>query len=237
MKDNAMQIALVLDRSGSMRSIKEATVEGTNAFLAEQQASPVETKLLFVQFDDEYETVYSGPVAHAPQLTLKAPHNGEVLFQPRGSTALLYAIGRAMDEMGKSLEAMPDADRPAKVVVVIMTDGQENFSQHFCDANKKPLYDMAKIAEMIRVQRDVYKWQFLFLGANQDAIATAAQINIPSGNAISYFASNAGTQNVMRASSRNVAAYGVTGQTMSVNFVTEDRKAAMEEDQPAPAKP
>ena len=238
MKDNAMQIGLVLDRSGSMSDIEAATVEGTNAFLTEQQKGIEDVKLHFVQFDDKYETVYSGPVALAPHLTLdKQPTNNQVRFEPRGSTALLYAIGRTMDELGKSLEAMAEAERPAKVVVVIMTDGYENFSHHLVGADKKPLYDVAKIAEMIRVQREVYNWQFQFLGANQDVITTAATMNIPSGNAINFAASTMGTGNVMRATSRNVRAYGATGQAMSVNYVAEDRSRAMEQDEPEPAKP
>lgn len=233
MKENAMQIALILDRSGSMGDIKEATVEGVNAFLAEQKSAPTETSIRFVQFDDEYETVYVGPVTLAPQLTLdKQPSAGHVRFEPRGSTALLYAIGRTVDELGKSLEAMPETERPAKVVVAIMTDGYENASHTL-----KPHYDMAKIAEMIRVQRDMYQWQFLFLGANQDAIATASEMNIPAVNAINFAASTVGTGNVMRATSRNVRNYGVTGQSATMSYMAEDRAAAMQKDEPETAKP
>ena len=233
MKDNAMQIAFILDRSGSMGKIAAGTVEGVNAFLAEQKNATTETSIRFVQFDNEYEDVYNGKIDQAPLLTLsEKPGEGEVRFQPRGSTALLYAIGHTMDELGKSLEAMPEADRPAKVVVVIMTDGYENASEFM-----KPVYDMAKIAEMIRVQRSVYNWQFQFLGANQDAIATAAKMNISGTNAISYFASNTGTSNVMRAAATNVHNYGVTGQCVCMDFSDEERGAAMEKDEPAPAKP
>lgn len=233
MKDNAMQIALILDRSGSMGEIEAATVEGVNAFLSEQKNATTDTSIRFVQFNDKYEEVYKGKIDQAPLLTLSVnPDKGESRYQPRGSTALLYAIGRTMDELGKSLEATPETDRPAKVVVVIMTDGLEN-SSHLL----KPVYDMAKIAEMIRVQRDMYNWQFQFLGANQDAIATAARMNIPSVNAINFFASTAGTRNVLRAVSRNVHAYGVTGQCVTMDYADEDRASAMEKDKPEPAKP
>ena len=224
MKENAMQIALILDRSGSMSVIAAATVEGVNAFLAEQKNAATETSIRFVQFDDQYEEVYNGAIDKAPLLTLaEKPAGGESRYQPRGWTALLDAIGVTVTEMGHRLEALPEAERPAKVVVVIMTDGHENRSKK---------YKLDQIADLIRQQRDVYKWEFQYLGANQDAIHEAAKYNIPADNAVTFAHSAAGTRNVVAAASRNVRSYGATGQSVCMSFMAEDRARALEEDQP-----
>jgi hypothetical protein len=227
MKENAMHIAMILDRSGSMSSIQEATVEGVNAFLAEQRQSTAEVSLLLVQFDDQYEKVFSGPIAAAPFLTLSEnPASNQVRFQPRGMTALLDAMGRTMDEVGKSLAALAEDQRPAKVVIVTMTDGAENSSKHFT---------LHQIANKIQQQRDVYKWEFQFLAANQDAIATAAAMNIPMGNAITYTASAQGARNVIAAIGRNLTSYARPGAPMPM-FSGLDRAAAVEQE-PEEAKP
>ena len=111
---------------------------------------------------------------------------------PRGSTALLDAIGRTADELGERLAAMPENGRPGQVIVAILTDGLENSSQT-CTWND--------IARVIKHQTEQYRWTFLFLGANQDAIATAAQLNIAAFNASPYAADAAG----LRASSRSLS--------------------------------
>ncbi len=101
----------------------------------------------------------------------------------RGSTALLDAIGRTIDELGARLAALPEKDRPMQVIVAILTDGLENSSQN---------YTWQQIADVIKRQSEQYRWTFLFLGANQDAIATAAQMNITAANAAAYVADAAG---------------------------------------------
>jgi hypothetical protein len=222
MNQNAMHIAMILDRSGSMGSIAAATVEGVNAFLTEQHQSSAVVSLLLVQFDDQYDQVYAGPIAGAPILTLsEQPASNEVRFEPRGMTALLDAMGKTIDDVGNSLAALPEDQRPAKVVIVTMTDGQENRSRHFT---------LQHIAERIQHQRDIYKWEFQFLAANQDAIATAAAMNIPMANAITYAASPQGARNVIASASRSVRAYSVPGAAMPM-FSTKDRAAAVEPEQ------
>jgi hypothetical protein len=222
MNQNLTLIAFILDRSGSMSSIEAATVEGSNAFVAEQQNAPGEALFYFVQFDDVYENVFDGRIQDAPVLTLsKNPTEKQHRFEPRGNTALLDAIGMTIDDVGERLAAMPEAERPGKVVVTIMTDGHENHSRKFL---------RHQIADMIAHQRDVYQWQFQYLGANQDAIAVAAQYNISASNAISYAANTAATQNVMRAASSKLSHYRATGQSATMDFVEQERNAAMETD-------
>jgi hypothetical protein len=212
MKANYTDISIVLDRSGSMQSIRRDTIGGFNAFLQEQRAVPGAAAITLVQFDDQYEPVYQAMrLSDAPELT-------EETFVPRGSTALLDAIGRTINETGRRLAALPEPERPGKVVFVILTDGEENASREF---------DIQRINELIRQQREVYKWQFVFLGANQDAIASASRIGIQAGHALTYAANQAGAPAAMAAVSRNLASYRLE-EAADLAFSEADREEQAE---------
>ncbi len=160
MNKNLTDITLVVDRSGSMQDIRRDAEGGINGFLEDQANQPGEALLTLVQFDTEYEFIHRGiPVGDAPKYELL----------PRGATALLDAVGRAINETGARLKSMAEADRPGLVIVVVMTDGLENSSKEFT---------RKKIQQMIEHQQDRYSWQFTFLGADQDAFAEAAQLGI-----------------------------------------------------------
>ena len=116
MKKDLTQIILVLDRSGSMASVQQATISGFNEFINRQRALPGEANLLAVKFDDLYEPLYEGPLAQTPPLD-------NTTFVPRGMTALHDAIGRTIDGAGAKLASIPEDERPDKVVFVILTDG------------------------------------------------------------------------------------------------------------------
>lgn len=189
MKDTHTDITIVLDRSGSMASVCDDTIGGFNTFLAEQRKGPGTAAITLHQFDDQFETViHAQDVKTAPDLTSKT-------FVPRGNTALLDAIGRAIKDTGNRLETMKDSERAGKVAFVIITDGFENASHE---------YDRAKVFEMIEHQRAKYSWEFVFLGANQDAIATAAGIAIPHANAMTYAANTKGTKSAYFAVASNL---------------------------------
>jgi Mg-chelatase subunit ChlD len=191
MKNHYSEIAFVLDRSGSMGSCREAAIEGFNSFLHEQQQTEGLAKLTLVLFDDEYLV----PIDALPVAEI-LPLNDEN-YVPRGSTALLDAIGRTIDELGVRLAVLPEQDRPGQVIVAILTDGMENSSQD-CT--------WQKVARAIKQQTGQYRWTFLFLGANQDAIATAAQMNIAAVNAAPYVADAAGLHASTRSLTRKVRA-------------------------------
>lgn len=209
MKDNFTRIAIILDRSGSMESCKESTVAGFNEFIRTQRELPGEAMVKLVQFDDRYETVFDMNLKLCPELTQNT-------FVPRGSTALLDAQGRTIVELGRELAALPEQERPSKVIVVTLTDGLENASKEF---------SLDKIGTMIREQRDKYNWDFVFLGANQDAVATAAAMNIPLPSAMSYSPSPEGIAATMAAASRYV---GAARKGKAAAFSPEDRKSAMD---------
>lgn len=169
MTDNTLaDITLVIDRSGSMSAIQAEAQSGINAFIGEQAQAPGRANLTLVQFDTEYEFVHRGvPIGDVPPYTL----------EPRGMTALLDAAGRAIEEVGRRLEAMPEQERPGLVVFAIVTDGQENSSR---------TYTRQRVREMISHQREVYKWQFVFLGADDSAFEEATSIGIDADSVAQY---------------------------------------------------
>lgn len=179
MKTGLTDITMVLDRSGSMKSVLTDTIGGFNTFIAEQRQWPGECVVSLVQFDDKYEPIYSGSrIQEAPFLTTDT-------FVPRGFTALLDAIGRAINETGSRLAAKPEYQRPEKVLFVILTDGGENASREFT---------REKVFQMIGHQRTTYQWDFVFLGANQDAIQVGAHLNIGAASSMTYAPNAAGTR-------------------------------------------
>ncbi len=181
MKDET-DITVVLDRSGSMASVRDDTIGGFNSFLEEQKAVPGSACVSLVQFDDQYEVVYEcRDVQDAPDLSPRT-------FVPRGSTALLDAIGRTLNATGARLAALPEAARPGKVLLVVMTDGLENASHEF---------GARQVFDMITHQRDKYQWEIVFIGANQDAVLTGASYGLPASNALDYAATPAGTRHAL----------------------------------------
>lgn len=170
MKPDFTDITLVVDRSGSMEAIKSDAEGGINTFIKEQAQEPGEVLLTLVQFDTDYDFVHVGvPIQNAPRYRLV----------PRGGTALLDAVGRAINETGERLGKIPETDRPSLVIFVVMTDGEENSSREFTKAQVK---------SMIEHQQQAYNWQFTFLGANQDAFAEASEIGIGAGGAANFSA-------------------------------------------------
>lgn len=211
MKKNYTEIAFVLDRSGSMESCWEAAIEGFNHFLHDQQQAKGLAKLTLVLFDDEYLVpIQSLPVQEVVPLSRET-------YTPRNTTALLDAIGQTVEDVGNRLAAIPEEQRPAQVIIAILTDGLENASRKFT---------WNDISERIRHQTEAYKWTFLFLGANQDAIATAAQISIAAANAADFVADDIGARASHRSFSRKVSAL----RAMSVGEAT----AAEQHDAAAP---
>jgi hypothetical protein len=191
MRPDLTEIAFVLDRSGSMNPIADDAIGGFNTFLKDQQALSGEARLTLVLFDHEYLVAHNNvAIQHVPPLDSST-------YVPRGMTALLDALGRTIDDAGARLAGTPEAERPAKVIVAILTDGQENASRD---------YTFAKVAGMIKHQQEKYSWEFLFLAANQDAIAAAGALSIGPKDAIAFQATGEGVRNAHMLMSDRVAA-------------------------------
>lgn len=189
MKPNTTEIIVVLDRSGSMWSVKEDSEGGYNSFIEEQKAAPGECKVTLYQFDNVFETVYSQlNVQEVPKLDLR----------PRNGTALLDAIGRAILETGKRFETMQEKDRPEKVVFVVLTDGHENMSNEF---------NYTQIASMIEHQQTKYSWLCTFLGAGMDVVKQAGDLGFHSGKTLGIAPNGAGQKGGYDSLSKTVADY------------------------------
>jgi len=209
---NLTHLYFLLDRSGSMQSIKDDTEGGFDAFIEEQRKQPGECRVTLAQFDDQYEEVYRDlPIAEVPKLRL----------QPRGSTALLDSIGRLVGEAGSRLASLPEEQRPGVVIVGIMTDGHENASRELTHPQVKA---------MIEHQTKGYGWQFLYMGADQDAIEVGSSIGVSASHSMTY--SRGRVAAAMAATSRNIGrtrsavAAGATLQEAAIHMAYDDEQRA-----------
>lgn len=211
------EILVVADRSGSMRNVMDDTIGGFNTFLVEQQKSVSGRCLItYCQFDDRFEVVHESlPIEQM------VPLNHET-FVPRGSTALLDAVGRTIDEAGKRFALMPEDKRPGNVVVVIMTDGGENSSSS--------QYKRGKLQEMVKRQADVYLWTFIFLGQNIDAFAQGHALGLDNNNE-HMFVGNVGAGGKGQQAAYCMASVAVAGtrdkvsRGVSKGFMSQERVA------------
>jgi len=210
---DATHIAVLLDRSGSMGDIKDDAIGGFNCFLKEQKAAGANATLTLVQFDTE-----STDVVHESMPILEVPDLNHQTFQPRGGTPLLDALGQTIDSTGRALAAIPEASRPNKVVFVVITDGQENSSHQ---------HTKASVKERIDHQSSRYNWQFVFLGANQDAFDEAGAVGIAMGNAANF--APARMQAAFAATAANVASYRRSGNAAKLAYSDDQRAEMLEE--------
>lgn len=168
MNKNRTELVLVLDNSGSMNGIKNDVEQGLKTVLKEQSEQPGECFVSYFQFSGTAKQVFSG---------VNIKNVKDITIHPLGSTALFDAIGLAVNETGARLKAMKEKDRPGLVVFIIGTDGEENSSKEF---------NRVQIKEMIRHQESKYNWQFIYLGANQDAWQIGQQYGFSGGKSMTY---------------------------------------------------
>jgi hypothetical protein len=194
MKEMYTHISVVLDRSGSMSSMASEVTKGFNDFVEQQKDEEGKATLSLVKFDDIYEKVHDFK-------DIKDVHG--VHLEPRGSTALLDAMGRTLEETRATVLAMKKDDQPAKVIFVFITDGEENASTKY---SRKEIFAMIK--DLKDPDRgDQINWEFVFIGANQDAIAEGASYGIRASSSITFDASGAGATAAFTSLTKGVSAY------------------------------
>ncbi|MBQ8076271.1 MAG: hypothetical protein IJ237_09860 [Oscillospiraceae bacterium] len=178
MKKNLTELVMILDRSGSMSGLESDTIGGYNSMLKKQMETDGEVLVSTVLFDDCSEVLYDRvPLRQMPQMTEKE-------YYVRSCTALLDAIGGAIHHIGNVHKYAREEDRPEKTIFVITTDGLENASRKYsCD----------RVKQMVERQKEKYGWEFLFLGANIDAIETAGRFGISADRAANYHSDSVGT--------------------------------------------
>ncbi|MCQ2562613.1 MAG: VWA domain-containing protein [Alphaproteobacteria bacterium] len=180
-KTQITEIVFILDRSGSMHGMETDTIGGFNSMLNKQKEANINAIVSTVLFDHEIIVLHDRKkINEIPLMT-----NND--YQPRGSTALLDAIGSSIKHISKIHEIASLEDRPTKTLFVITTDGRENDSQ---------TYTVDIVKTMISIQKEKYNWEFVFLGADIDAISTAREIGINEKNAVEYTKDSRGTRDM-----------------------------------------
>lgn len=173
------EIVFILDRSGSMSGLEEDTIGGYNSMLNKQQKEEGEAIVTTVLFNHEYEIIHDrANIKEIKPIT-------EREYFVRGSTALLDAVGRTIDKIVRATRNTKKEYQADKLMFVIITDGMENASRE---------YKYEQIKRMIERQKEEYKWEFVFLGANIDAISTAERFGIGEDRAANYNPDSQGTQ-------------------------------------------
>lgn len=178
MRKGLTEVVFILDRSGSMSGLESDTIGGFNSMISKQKKEDGEAVISTVLFDDQQEVVYDRqPVKMVEPMTDRQ-------YYVRGCTALLDAIGGAIHHIGNVHKYAREEDRPEKTMFIITTDGMENASR---------LYTYDRVKYMVERQKEKYGWEFLFLGANIDAISVAARFGINADRAINYECDQVGT--------------------------------------------
>lgn len=178
MKKDLVELVFILDRSGSMSGLEEQTIGGFNRLISEQKEVKGEAIVSTVLFDDAFEVIHNRlPIQRIESMTSKE-------YYVRGSTALLDAIGRSIIKIRRVHKQLNESDIPEKTLFFITTDGMENASTEF---------DYEKVSEYISLQKEKYNWEFIFIGANIDAIKTAKKFGVDANRAVNYKADERGT--------------------------------------------
>lgn len=178
-KNNVTELVFILDRSGSMSGLERDTIGGFNAMIEKQKKEEGEAYVSTILFADETE------VLHDRICLLDVPKMTSREYTVCGCTALLDAIGGAIHHIGNIHKYVRPEDVPAHTMFVITTDGMENASRR---------YGSDEVKKMIERRKEEYGWEFLFIGANIDAVETASHLGIERNRAVNYCADSAGMQ-------------------------------------------
>lgn len=211
MKKNLTELVFILDKSGSMSGLEKDTIGGFNSLLDQQRKVDGECVITTVLFDNRYELLHDRIDIRAVQ-----PITGKEYFVG-GSTALLDAIGKTIHKIGAVQKNTTEDYRAEKVMFVIITDGEENASRN---------YSSMQIREMIQRQKERYGWEFIFLGANIDAVETAGRFGIDADRAVDYVPDGEGTELNYRMMSETVATFRECGAvpTACLDEIRKDMK-------------
>ncbi len=178
-KNNITELVFILDRSGSMSGLESDTIGGFNSMIQKQKKEDGEAYVSTILFDNVSEVLHDRiKLRNIPKMT-------ERDYTVRGCTALIDAIGGAIKHIGNIHKYARQEDVPAHTMFIITTDGQENASHK---------YSSDEVKKMIERQKEKYGWEFLFIGANIDAVETAARFGIDRNRAVNYNADSRGTQ-------------------------------------------
>lgn len=211
MKKNLTELVFILDKSGSMSGLENDTIGGFNSMLEQQKKVGGQCIITTVLFDNRYELLHDRMDLRAIRPITRRE------YSVGGSTALLDAMGKTIHKIATAQKNTAEDYRAEKVMFVIITDGEENASRY---------YSSAQVKDMIRRQKERYGWEFIFLGANIDAVETAGRFGINADRAVDYVADSKGTQLNYRMMSESVAAFRQCGviPDSCLDQIRKDRK-------------
>ena len=209
-------ISVILDRSGSMETIRTDVIGGFNAFLARQQQEPGQATLSLVQFDSQnpYEVLlHFVPLREGPPLSQER-------YVPRAMTPLLDALGRGIADLDATLSAMPAAQRPGQIVMVVVTDGLENASREFTHTRVRALLET----------HQAQGWRFVFLSADLAALDEAESIGFTAQRSMAFDPDRQGTDSMWDSVSQSTSDYR-RGRSGDMSFRDEHRQRQRREQQ------
>jgi uncharacterized protein YegL len=203
MRNGYTHISLLIDRSQSMTKVSDETIIGINSFLNEQRAVKGTATVSLATFANDYTLIHDFvPLDQVGDLTSKT-------YKPAGFTALLDSVGKLVNDVGAKLAKLEEHQRPSQVLVVIISDGEENRSKTF---------NRGQIFEMISHQRNKYNWNFVFIGCSQDQISEAVNLGIAPANAAIYSQTAGGTKRLFKSISENATSYRISGSQQNSFF-------------------
>jgi len=203
MKKDLTEIICVIDKSGSMAPRTQDVIGGYNRFLEDQKKEKGGALLTLVLFDTDYKIIDSGiGITMAKGLT-------DHIYRAGGMTALLDAVGRTIDKVGDRLAATEEGKRPDKVIFLIITDGEENSSRE---------YNLDQVKGRIKSQQETFKWEFVFLGADQDSFLSAGSMGINLSNVANFQNTARGVEMAYASMSHTVSGYRESGKVDMSKF-------------------
>ena len=217
MKKGLTEVVFILDRSGSMGGLEADTIGGYNSMLGKQRNEEGEALISTILFDDQVEVLCDRrPVKEVKDITSKE-------YFVRGCTALLDAVGSGINHINEIQKSLPESERPEKTLFIITTDGMEN-------ASKK--YNYQKVKKMVEKRKKKNGWEFIFLGANIDAIEVAGRFGVSANRAVRYECDSKGTKLNFDIMSRMVSCARACGSAkmMEEAFDSDDMLAPIQED-------
>lgn len=232
MDNNKIELGFVLDRSGSMSSRVGDVIGGFNGLIEAQRKQPGRAAVTVLGFDTDHGVAVHEVIANGVDISMVAPLDNRTYFA-RGGTPLFDAVARTIDIIGNRLRSTPEDQRPGKVLITVMTDGDENESREFARLSG----GAAKLREKIKHQQDKYSWDVVFMGANMDAVLAGEELGLSMGKAITWSSTPrgvGGAYTVMNSYvTRSRSATSAMDALVSNSFSAEERMTTMGND-PAP---
>ena len=215
MNKNLTEIPIVLDSSGSMAKIQSDVEGGISTFLEKQKAQPGICRVSLCRFSSKVEQIYEN---------IDIRSVSPIKLTPWGNTALYDAICTTIDSVGNRLSNTPEENKPSLVIVVVLTDGEENCSKNF---------NISSVRDKIKHQSEKYQWQFIFLGADQDAVLNGVNMGFAANSTVSYRSNRKSLDTVFNyvtdgvANMRKINSAGLCCADVGLNLKKEDRDAIL----------